>query len=92
MFKIVMEKECGCFKKQNEFKNPTMFDTKEEAYQYAIVMQNRMNQEFCQKHEFHAVDKGDEIEIKVALREEDDDDVYGTGLEGGGCCGGGHCG
>lgn len=73
MYNIEIEKECGCFKKSN-FSNNTAFETKEEALMRAKVMECRMNQEFCFKHFFEAVDYGDKIVIHSTLRPEDDDD------------------
>ena len=49
----MMENECSCFKKSEYFNNAT-FETQQEAYQYANVLAELMNEEFCSKHEFHA--------------------------------------
>lgn len=72
MYTIEIEHECGCFKKSG-FENNTTFETKEEAHQRAKVMECRMNQEFCFKHFFEAVDHGDKIVIHSTLRPEDED-------------------
>lgn len=73
MYTIEIEKECGCFKK-SAFENHTAFETKEEALMRAKVMECRMNQEFCFRHYFEAVDYGDRIVIHSTLRPEDDED------------------
>jgi len=73
MYTIEVEKECGCFKKSG-FEKVTTFETKEEAMMRAKVMECRMNQEFCFKHYFDAVDHGDKIIIHSTLRPEDEDD------------------
>lgn len=73
MYTIEIEHECGCFKKSG-FENNTTFATKEEAHMRAKVMECRMNQEFCFKHFFEAVDYGDKIVIHSTLRPEDDDE------------------
>lgn len=73
MYTIRVEKECGCFKKSG-FENNLTFETKEEAIMKARVMECRMNQEFCFKHYFDAVDMGDEIVIHSTLRPEDEDE------------------
>jgi hypothetical protein len=73
MYTIEIEKECGCFKKSG-FENNMTFETKEEAMMRAKVMECRMNQEFCFKHYFDAVDYGDKIVIHSTLRPEDDAD------------------
>lgn len=73
MYTIEVEKECGCFKKSG-FENNIAFETKEEAHMRAKVMECRMNQEFCFKHFFEAVDYGDKIVIHSTLRPEDEED------------------
>jgi len=73
MYTIRIEKECSCFKKSG-FENNTTFETKEEAIARARVMECRMNQEFCFKHYFDAVDMGNEIVIHSTLRPEDEDE------------------
>lgn len=76
MYTIEVEKECGCFKKSG-FENNLTFENKEDALMKAKVMECRMNQEFCLKHFFQAVDYGDKIIIHSELRpvEEDDEDI-----------------
>jgi len=73
MYTIEIEKECGCFKKSS-FENNMTFDYKEDAINKAKVIEARMNQEFCFKHYFEAVDHGDKIVIHSTLRPEDEDD------------------
>ena len=73
MYTIRIEKECGCFKKSN-LENNLTFENKEDALMKARVLECRMNQEFCMKHYFDAVDMGDEIVIKSMIRPVDDDD------------------
>lgn len=78
MYKIHVEKECGCFKK-SAFENDQMFKDKEDALMKAKVMECRMNQEFCHTHYFEAEDLGDEIVIRSVVRadfEDDDDDDF----------------
>jgi hypothetical protein len=82
MFKIEMEKECGCFKK-SEYTKTMSFDSKDEALTQAMLMENHMNKEFCQKHEFKAVEEG---ENKIFIRVQDREKESHSG-----CCGGGHC-
>eukprot|EP01022_Parablepharisma_sp_SALTPOND_P024056 TRINITY_DN5286_c0_g2_i1.p1 TRINITY_DN5286_c0_g2~~TRINITY_DN5286_c0_g2_i1.p1 ORF type:complete len:1085 (-),score=71.43 TRINITY_DN5286_c0_g2_i1:3686-6940(-) len=73
MYKIVIEKECSCFTKSN-FVNNLEFEEKEDALSQARVIECRMNQEFCLKHFFEAVDYGDKIVIHSILRPEDGDE------------------
>ena len=76
MYTIEIEKECNCFKKSGLEKVMT-FDTREDMYNKARVLECRMNQEFCMKHFFEAVDYGDKIVIHSSVRpvEEEDEDV-----------------
>lgn len=46
-----MEKECECFKK-SEYTNNNTFNTQQDAYQYANIVAELMNEEFCGKHTF----------------------------------------
>ena len=73
MYTIRVEKECGCFKKSN-FQNNLTFENKADAIAKARVMECLMNQEFCFKHFFEAVDMGDEIVIHSSLRPVDEDE------------------
>ena len=73
MYTIEIEKECGCFKKSG-LNNPMTFDTREDMYNQARVLECRMNQEFCMKHFFEAVDYGEKIIIRSTERPEDDED------------------
>ena len=72
MYTIHIEKMCSCFKKSG-FENDLTFEDKEEALMKARVMECRMNQEFCFKHYFDAVDEGDRIVIHSSLRPDDED-------------------
>ena len=73
MYTIQIEKECGCFKKSG-FENNLTFENKADAIAKARVMECLMNQEFCFKHFFEAVDYGDTIMIHSTLRPQDDED------------------
>lgn len=78
MYTITIENECGCFKKSGLENNMT-FETREDAHMKAKIIECRMNQEFCLKHYFTAVDKGDTILITSMVRpdyeDEDAEDV-----------------
>jgi hypothetical protein len=81
MYAIKVEKECGCFKK-SDYSQHMGFANKDDALSQAILMENHMNREFCQKHEFKAVEVDERlIMIRVSERSKSQ----------GGCCGGGHC-
>ena len=53
MYTVQMEEECACFKK-SEYTNNNKFQTQQEAYQYANIVAEFMNEEFCSKHTFHS--------------------------------------
>ena len=73
MYTIEIEKECSCFKKSG-FDKITNFESREDMYNKARVMECLMNQEFCMKHFFEAVDYGDKIIIHSSERPEDDEE------------------
>lgn len=73
MYTIEIEKECSCVKNSGMDKVMT-FETREDMYNKARVLECRMNQEFCMKHFFEAVDYGEKIVIHSSVRPEDDED------------------
>jgi len=67
MYTVTIENECGCFKK-SEYENNATFASQQEAYQYAKILVELMNEEFCSKHEFYAQPgEGDSFIIKAPL-------------------------
>ncbi len=72
MYTIEVEDECACFKKSG-LENNITFDTREDAHMKAKILECRMNQEFCLKHYFTAVDYGEKIVIKKMVRPVDED-------------------
>lgn len=51
MFKIIVERECGCFKRSDMEASTTM-ESKDEALLKSIEMRDTMNNDFCEKHTF----------------------------------------
>lgn len=76
MFKIIVEKECGCFKR-SDMVNGESINNKDDALIKSISMVNKMNEEFCGKHDFKLQEVGDDFVI--AMNESTSN----------GCCGGG---
>ena len=76
MYTIEIEKECSCFTKSG-LEKVMNFETREDMYNKARVLECRLNQEFCMKHFFEAVDHGDKIVILSTVRpvDEDDEDI-----------------
>ena len=81
MSTIIVEKECGCFKR-SAFENNMSFDSKDDALFQVGTMVNHMNNKFCQKHTFEAREEGENFIISVNMK---------SAESAGGCCGGGHC-
>ena len=76
MYTIVIEEECSCFKKSGMENNMT-FENREDMLNKARVMECLMNQQFCMKHYFEAVDYDTKIVMHRTVRpvDEDDDDI-----------------
>lgn len=76
MFKIIVENECGCFKKSDMI-NGESIKNKDDALIQSISMVNKMNDEFCGKHDFKLQEVGDDFVIAMGNSTSN------------GCCGGG---
>ena len=78
MYNILVDQECGCFKRSDLTNNVEM-TSKDEALNLAINTKDKMNEEFCGKHEFILSEVSDNFVISFAEPVKS------------GCCGGGHC-
>lgn len=78
MHNIIVDKECGCFKR-SDLENNLSISSKDDALTKAIEMKNQMNEDFCGKHGFDLVEDQQNFVISFAQAKES------------GCCGGGHC-
>jgi len=76
MFKVIVEQECGCFKKSS-LENNIAIDSKDDALMKSLDMRDQMNNEFCGKHEF----KVQEVQNSFVIAFNDS--------TSNGCCGGG---
>ena len=66
MYKVDIEKKCGCVKKSGlEF--PKTFEDKKEAEFEALKLANYMNANFCKKHRFFVNEEGDTFKIYLEL-------------------------
>jgi len=65
MFKIIVDKECGCFKRSN-LENNLEMDSKEAALIKSLEMKDHMNSKFCGKHEFDVKEEGDNFVITMS--------------------------
>jgi len=66
MYKVDVEKLCGCIKK-SDLEFPKTYETKEEAEWEALKIANYMNGNFCKKHRFFVNEEGDTFKIYVEL-------------------------
>lgn len=65
MHKIIVEKECRCFKK-SDLQNNIEMESKNKALMKALRMKDTMNQEFCRKHDFQVNEKDENYIISFA--------------------------
>ncbi len=63
MFKIIVQDQCGCFKK-SDLQNNLDFSSKDDAMLKAIEMKNIMNKTFCKKHDFQIQEMFNNFVIK----------------------------
>lgn len=82
MSTIIIDRECGCFKR-SDLENNVTFANKDDALIKAQSMVNHMNEEFCGKHGFALSENGDNFSIAMKAPQ--------PAAASGGCCGGGHC-
>jgi hypothetical protein len=64
MYKIIVERECGCFKR-SDMQNSIEVASKDEALTKSLEMVAHMNEEFCGKHKFKVEEAGDTFLIKM---------------------------
>lgn len=79
MHTIIIDKECGCFKK-SDLVNNIKLESKDDALLKAMDMSSTMNSEFCAKHKFFVSE--DNNNFLISFKEEEKKAHSG-------CCGGG---
>jgi len=65
MYKIVVDRECGCFRRSS-YENNQEIESKDEALEKSLEMVETMNETFCQKHKFALEEAGDTFLIKMS--------------------------
>ena len=65
MYKVSIEKQCGCFKRSN-MPAVKSFETKDEALVEAQAWAKDMNESFCKKHAFDVIEDGEHLMIRLA--------------------------
>jgi len=78
MYNILVDQECGCFKK-SDLENNVSMESKDDALNLAITTKEKMNEEFCGKHDFILFEVANNFVISLEKQRKS------------GCCGGGHC-
>jgi len=76
MFKVIVEQECGCFKR-SDLENGIEIESKDGALLKSLEMRDTMNDDFCGKHTFKVQEVANNFVI--AFQESTSN----------GCCGGG---
>ncbi|MDF1879453.1 hypothetical protein JHD46_07365 [Sulfurimonas sp. SAG-AH-194-C20] len=64
MFKIVVDRECGCFRR-SDLQNNQEIESKDVALEKSLEMVEIMNENFCDKHSFTLQEVGDTFLIKM---------------------------
>ncbi len=70
MYRIELDKMCGCAKKDKTLQERWLsktFETKEEAEIEALRLANHANANWCKKHRFFAYEEGDTIRVAVEM-------------------------
>jgi len=88
MYTVQMEHECGCFKR-SEYTNDKSFEKQQDAYNYANIVTELMNEEFCTKHLFVAQRAGDN---EFLIRVSDNPNAGSCGTSSASSCSTGSCG
>ena len=65
MFKIIVDRECGCFKR-SDMSNNVEFESKDAALTTALEMVSTMNDDFCAKHKFTLEEVAETFMIKMS--------------------------
>ncbi|WP_281950418.1 hypothetical protein [Nitrosophilus kaiyonis] len=70
MYKIELEKMCGCAKKDEKLKSEWLdksFDNLKEAEFEALRLANHANANWCKKHRFYAIQEDNIIKVIVEM-------------------------
>ena len=64
MFKVIVERQCGCFKR-SDMESDLAMDSKDDALLKSIEMRDTMNNKFCAKHKFSVKEEGNTFIITM---------------------------
>jgi hypothetical protein len=64
LHKVIVEKQCGCFKKSRQAAE-VHFNNHAQARAHADEKKNKMNKEWCRKHNFYVEEQENHFIIKA---------------------------
>ena len=67
MYKVIIERECGCIRRAN-MPIESSFTDKNDALIEAGELARKMNDEFCGKHRFGVQQEGEDFLITMQMR------------------------
>ena len=67
MYKVIIERECGCIRREN-MAMESSFTDKDDALIEASELARKMNDDFCGKHQFGVRQEGEEFLITMQMR------------------------
>ena len=83
MYTVYIEHECACFKK-SEYENEKSFGNQQDAYNYAHLLAEFMNEDFCTTHIFTA-QLIDDHDFLIRVSANPNAGSCGTGSSGSSC-------
>ncbi|MCJ7765969.1 MAG: hypothetical protein MUP09_08535 [Thiovulaceae bacterium] len=67
MYKVTIEKECGCFRRA-DIAPEYSYEDKDSALIEAGALARKMNDEFCGKHQFGVRQEGEDFLVTMQMR------------------------
>lgn len=83
MYTVKIAHECACFKK-SEYKSEKEFDNQQDAYNYANILVELMNEDFCTTHLFFPQITSDNNFV-IGVMDNPESGSCGTGSNIGSC-------
>ncbi len=67
MYKVIIEQQCGCVRRR-DMALESNFSDKDDALIAASQLAQKMNDEFCGKHQFSVRQEGNDMMISMQMR------------------------
>ena len=67
MYKVIIDGQCGCIRREN-MELESNFSDRDDALIAASNLAQRMNDNFCGKHQFGVRQEGDNLLVTVNMR------------------------